>query len=185
VVSDAAGHIGLAGLVRADDPEYADALMFLIAEAEVLDSADFAGWLTLVAPEIRYTVPVQTSLLRGDAETADGSARSYHLNEDRASLEFRVKRIVESDSSWAYNPRSRTRRFVSNLRVRRGESSDLLVVSNLQLMRSRHDLDTYDLITAERHDVLGRRADGELELCSREITVDQARLGIAPIPFPL
>jgi 3-phenylpropionate/cinnamic acid dioxygenase small subunit len=185
MVSEPVREFRMKGLVRSDEPDYVDALMFLNMEAEVLDSADYLGWLSLVSAEIKYTVPVQSTFLRADEASANGSARSYHLNEDRASLEFRVKRIVESDSSWAYNPRSRTRRFVSNLRVRRGEGSDLQAVSNLQLMRSRHDLDTYDLITAERQDLLGRTADGAIELRAREITLDQARLGIAPIPFPL
>lgn len=183
VVSSTTRSIRGADLVRPDDPDYLDALIFLMAEAEILDAADLVGWLSFLAPEIVYTVPVQTTRLRENPAT--GSAASFHLNEDRGSLEFRVKRLVESNAAWAENPASRTRRFVSNVRVRRTEGTELRVSSYLLLMRSRHDRDTYDLISAERNDLLGRTEEGELELRNRQVTVDQARLGIAPIPFPL
>lgn len=169
-------------LVRPTDPDHVDALLFLMAEAEVLDAGDFSGWLALLASDVTYKVPVQTTRLRSDAS---GSARTYHHEEDRASLEFRVKRIVEADTSWAYNPASRTRRFVSNVRVRRTGGTDLHVSSYVLFLRSRHDRDTYELLTGERNDVLGRTAEGQLELRAREVTVDQARVGVAGLPFPL
>jgi 3-phenylpropionate/cinnamic acid dioxygenase small subunit len=172
-----------ASLLRPSDPDYMDALIFLTVEAELLDSGDFAGWLDLLAPEVVYTVPVRPTRLRG--ERPRGPERSFHRNEDRASIEFRIKRILESDFSWAYNPPSRHRRFVSNLRVRRGECNDLKVSSYLLLMRSRGDRDAFEFITAERSDLLDRGEDGSLELRSREVTVDQALLGMSSLPFPL
>jgi 3-phenylpropionate/cinnamic acid dioxygenase small subunit len=180
MVIDTATHHG--ELVRPTDPDHVDALLFLVAEAEVLDAGDFAGWLGLLAPDVSYRVPVQTTRLRSDAA---GSARMYHHEEDRASLEFRVKRIVEADTSWAYNPASRTRRLVSNVRVRRTDGAELRVSSYVLFLRSRHDRDTYELLTGERNDVLGRTAEGRLELRAREVTVDQARMGAAGLPFPL
>ncbi|HET6951290.1 MAG TPA: aromatic-ring-hydroxylating dioxygenase subunit beta [Acidimicrobiales bacterium] len=173
----------MASFVRPGDPDHVDALLFLLAEAEVLDAADFVAWLDLLAPEVRYAVPVRTSRLRSDA--ARPTTPSYHLEEDRSSLEFRVRRIVDSDASWAYNPHSRTRRFVSNVRVRRTEGADLRVSSYVLLLRSRHDRDGYDIVTGERHDLLGRRSDGDLELRAREVVLDQARLGVAGMPFPI
>ncbi len=169
-------------LVRPTDPDHVDALLFLMTEAEALDAGDFTGWLGLLAPDVTYKVPVQTTRLRSDAA---GSPRTYHHEEDRASLEFRVKRIVEADTSWAYNPPSRTRRFVSNVRVRRTDGTDLQVSSYLLFLRSRHDRDTYELLTGERNDVLGRTAEGQLELRAREVTVDQTRVSVAGLPFPL
>ncbi|UXA05389.1 aromatic-ring-hydroxylating dioxygenase subunit beta [Mycobacterium sp. SMC-2] len=169
-------------LVRPTDPDHVDALLFLMAEAEVLDAGDFTGWLALLAPDVTYKVPVQTTRLRRDR--AD-SAVMYHHEEDRASLEFRVKRIAEADTSWAYNPASRTRRFVSNVRVRRTGGTDLRVSSYVLFLRSRHDRETYELLTGERNDVLRRTAEGQLTLGAREVTVDQARVGVAGLPFPL
>lgn len=182
-MSDTATQGQARGLVRPGDPDHVDALLFLLAEAETLDAADFAGWLALLAPDVTYKVPVQTTRLRGDA--VSDPPRSYHLEEDRSSLEFRVKRIVEADTSWAYNPRSRTRRFVSNVRVRRTEGTDLRVSSYVLFLRTRHDQQTYELLSGERNDVLSRTADGQLELRAREVTLDQASVGVAGMPFPL
>jgi ethylbenzene dioxygenase beta subunit len=183
MVSKKSSAVRAADLLRPNDPDHMDALMFLTVEAELLDAGDLLGWLDLLAPELSYLVPVQPTRLRG--ETAAGPERSFHRNEDRASIEFRLKRILESDSAWAYNPSSRNRRFVSNLRVRRGEGSDLQVSSYLLLMRSRSDREAFEFITAERSDLVGRDEDGSLELRSRKITVDQARLGMSSLPFPL
>lgn len=177
-----ASRMQAAGFLRPDDPEHIDVLVFLMSEAEILDAHDLYGWLQMLSPEVVYQVPVQTTRLREDADRP--VPRSYHSNDDRTSLEFRVRRIMESNSTWSENPFSRTRRFVSNVRVRRTDGTDLQVSSYLLLLRSRHDRDTYDMISAERRDLLGRNADGDLELRSREVLVDQARMGIAPLPFP-
>lgn len=183
MVSETADGIGTRMPLRPDDSDYVDAFMFLVAEAELLDANDLTGWLALLAPEVVYTMPVQTTRLR--EHPGSGPSRSFHFNEDRASLDLRVKRRLESNSVWSENPASRTRRFVSNVRVRRADSACLQVSSYLLLMRSRHDQDSYELISAERIDLLGRGDDGLLRLRSREITVDQARLGVASLPIPL
>jgi 3-phenylpropionate/cinnamic acid dioxygenase small subunit len=169
-------------LLRPDDPEYVDALLFLITEAELLDASDLLGWLSLVAPEVSYSMPVQTSRMREDPGT--GVIGSFHFREDRASLELRIKRLLGSPSVWSENPAPRTRRFVSNVRVRR-EDGGLLVSSYLLLLRSRHDQEDYELISAERTDRLGHTSSGGLELASRVINVDQTRLGVGSLPVPL
>ena len=110
-------------LLRADDPEYIDVLMFLIAEAEFLDANDLNAWLSLLAPEVSYAMPVQASRLRENR--GSGSSRSFHFKEDRATLELRVKRVLEGRSAWSANPVPRTRRFISNVRVRRTENEEL------------------------------------------------------------
>jgi 3-phenylpropionate/cinnamic acid dioxygenase small subunit len=181
VVIDLTNDAAAGPLLRHDDPEHVDALMFLIAEAELLDTGDLAGWLSLMASEVTYSMPVQTSRLSEDP--ASGAAGSFHFKEDRVSLELRVKRLLESPSAWSENPAPRTRRFVSNVRVRRVEGS-LRVSSYLLLLRSRHDQEQYELVSAERIDRLGRNAEGALELASRMIIVDQTRLGVASLPVP-
>jgi 3-phenylpropionate/cinnamic acid dioxygenase small subunit len=182
-VSSTAGGNRAAELVRPNDPDHLDALVFLMSEAELLDAGDFGAWLDLLGPDATYKVPVRTTRLREDEGA--GERVMFHVDDDRATLDFRVKRILETNSSWAYNPQSRTRRFVSNVRVRRGEGTELNVSSYILLMRSRHDQGTYDFVTGERNDRLGRRPDGVLELQAREVTLDQSRVGISAIPFPI
>lgn len=183
MVSDFVGVTETGTLLRPDHPECVDVLMFLIAEAELLDANDLNAWLSLLGPDVVYTMPVQTSRLREDP--GSGLSGSFHFKEDRASLELRVKRLLASTAVWSANPAPRTRRFVSNVRVRRTENVDLRVSSYLLLLRCRHDQESYDFISAERSDVLGRRGDGGLELRSREISIDQTRLSVAHLPIPL
>jgi ethylbenzene dioxygenase beta subunit len=169
--------------LRPDDPEHVDVLMFLMAEAELLDTNDLSAWLDLLAPEIVYTMPVQVSRLNEDP--APGASGSFHINEDRATLELRVRRLLESNSVWSANPLPRIRRFVSNIRVRREAGGLLRSSSYLLLLRSRPDVESYEFISAERSDLLGRSQAGKLELHSREITVDQTRMGLSFLPIPL
>lgn len=48
------GRVRAAALVRPDGPDYLDALMFLMAAAEVLDAGNFQGWLGMLAPDVTY-----------------------------------------------------------------------------------------------------------------------------------
>jgi 3-phenylpropionate/cinnamic acid dioxygenase small subunit len=182
MVSGLSSRVGAGAPLRPDDPEYIDALVFLMTEAELLDGDELDTWLSLLAPEVDYVMPVQTSRLREDPGA--GPAGSFHIQEDRASLELRVKRLMESTAAWSANPPPRTRRFVSNVRVRRTESAELAVSSYLLLLRSRHDEEAYELMSAERKDLLARTNDRGLELRRREITIDQTRLGVAHLPIP-
>ena len=82
------------------------------------------------------------------------------------------------DFSWAESPRSRTRHFVSNIRTTAGPGTDELTVrSNLLFFRSRGDSGRWELLSAERVDVL-RRTDDSLRLARREVLLDHSTLPI-------
>ncbi|GFM25890.1 aromatic-ring-hydroxylating dioxygenase subunit beta, partial [Mycobacterium sp. PO2] len=84
----------------------------------------------------------------------------------------------ETDFSWAESPRSRTRHFVSNIRTVAGpEADELTVRSNLLFFRSRGDSGRWELLSAERVDVL-RRTDDSLRLARREVLLDHSTLPI-------
>lgn len=172
-----------APLLPPTDPDHVAVQLFMVTEAELLDLWDLTAWLQLLAPEISYTMPVQTTRRRQDPPSAPHG--SFHYDDDRFTIELRVKRLLESNTAWSENPPSRTRRFVSNLRVRRTDDGALHAWTNLLLNRSRGDRETYEVISAERHDQFARGADGALQLCAREIVVDQTRLGMANLPFPI
>ena len=98
-----------------------------------------------------------------------------HFAEDRYSLEKRVRRF-DTEHAWTEDPPSRTRRFVSNIRVFPGaQPHELRAVSYLLLFRSRGDIAPPDLVSCERHDVL-RRDNGALRLALREVLVDESVL---------
>ena len=89
---------------------------------------------------------------------------------------MRVRRL-RSPGAFSEDPPSRTRHFVSNVRVRLGDrEGEVEVVSNLLLYRSRGESTHYDLFSAERRDVV-RHVDGSWKLARRDILLDQAVLG--------
>lgn len=147
---------------------------FLMHEAQLLDEHREREWLdSCCAEDILYLMPVRETRERG---AGDGfSDEMFYFEEDRGSLELRVRRL-ETEYAWAEDPPSRTRHFVTNVRVEPGENEDeLFVRSNLLLYRSQGTDRHYDTVSAERRDVL-RREDGELRLARREILLDHTVL---------
>jgi 3-phenylpropionate/cinnamic acid dioxygenase small subunit len=145
---------------------------FLSTEAEVLDRHRYADWLALLTDDVRYLMPVRVTTARDThAEVLGGMA---HFDEDRYSLEKRVQRLL-TEYAWTEDPQSRTRRFVSNVRVTDLGSDEFLAQSYLLMFRSRGDVQPPDFVSAERTDRI-RRVDGALRLARREIVVDEAVL---------
>jgi len=151
---------------------------WLYREAELLDDGRFDEWLDLLSDEISYEAPVRLTkeLGQGGESAYRATGRQYHFLENRHTLGLRVARL-KTDFAWAEDPPSRTRRFVTNVRVRQGASPDEVEVrSNLLLYRNRGDETDADLISAERQDML--RDDGAgWRLVRRLILIDQAALG--------
>jgi len=148
---------------------------FMFREAELLDGGRFRDWLDLLDPEIRYVVPVRTT--REDAADPGWVRAIAHWDDDYTGLEMRVLRS-ETDFAWAELPRSRTRHFVSNIRTAAGPGAqELTVRSNLLFFRSRGDSGRWELLSAERLDVL-RRTDGSLRLARREVLLDHSTLPV-------
>ncbi len=83
---------------------------FLYHEADLLDGWHLDEWLALCTDDITYEVPA-TGLPDGAAD-----ASLYLIHDDRFMLESRVKRLL-SRNAHAENPRSRTRRLLTNVRV--------------------------------------------------------------------
>ncbi|CAM3483567.1 aromatic-ring-hydroxylating dioxygenase subunit beta [Hydrogenibacillus schlegelii] len=143
-------------------------LNFLHHEAHLLDAGKFNAWLELLTDDIRYRVPVRVTRER---EHGPGIIdHMSHYEEDRYSLEMRIKRL-ETEAAWAEDPPSRTRHFVTNVRVEPIDDRHVRVYSNLLLFRSRGDSPNFDLLSAERVDVL-RRTDGGWKLAAREVVLD-------------
>jgi 3-phenylpropionate/cinnamic acid dioxygenase small subunit len=146
---------------------------FFYREAELLDSNRLEEWLELLAEDIAYGMPLRMTRERGQP---DISSQMGHFSEDRRSLELRVKRLG-TDFGWAENPPSRTRRFISNIRVENtAKANEVKAQSYFLLYRSRGNSPEADLISGERRDLL-RKLDGGWKLASRLIISDQSVLG--------
>jgi phthalate 3,4-dioxygenase beta subunit len=161
-----------AALARASIAEHTEVTMFLVDEAEVLDRGGYRDWLDLLTEDVVYRVPVRVTA----AHTLEDSflAGMDHFNEDRYSLVKRVERF-ETDHAWTEDPPSRTRRFVTNVRVWDADDGALLAKSYLLLFRSRGDVREPDWISAERTDLL-RRCDAGLRIADRHVAVDESVL---------
>ena len=164
------------------DPAHQAAHQFLVEEAALLDGADYAGWLDLLAEDIRYLMPVRVTTARGAGfDTLPGMG---HFDEDMYALRKRVRRLA-TDHAWTEDPPSRTRHFVTNVRTFPGsafpgstaanDGVELRVESAVLLFRSRGDTREADLVSAGRTDVL-RETPAGLRLARREILVDEAVL---------
>lgn len=88
-------------------PEVED---WLYAEADILDSWNYDGWLALFEPGARYEIP--TTDYRGWSAFESGS----FVCDDWDLIQARVKRL-KSRKAHAENPHSRTHRLVSNVRL--------------------------------------------------------------------
>jgi 3-phenylpropionate/cinnamic acid dioxygenase small subunit len=147
---------------------------FLYREAELLDSGRFQEWLDLLAEDILYQMPVR--MTRERAQGGDLSEEMQFFWDDKATLTLRVERL-RTEFAWAEDPPSRTRHFVSNVRVRPTANPDEFDArSYILIYRTRGDVARHDLLSGERRDLL-RRAGGAWKLAKRSFVVDQTVLG--------
>jgi phthalate 3,4-dioxygenase beta subunit len=156
-----------------DPAIHLDVETWLAWEAQLLDERRLREWLSLLAADIRYCMPVTVTTARGSDARPDGAMD--HFDEDRYSLGKRVERL-EGDHAWTEDPPSRARRFVSNVQVAPIDGTDDVEVrSYVLLYRSRGDDRAADLVSAARTDVLRRVEDGWI-LVRRDIVIDEAVL---------
>ena len=150
-----------------------DVSTWLAWEAQLLDDRRLREWLSLLADDISYRMPVTVTTGRDSEARPEGAMD--HFDEDRYSLGKRVERL-EGDHAWTEDPPSRTRRFVSNVRVTPIDGIDVVEArSYVLLYRSRADDRPADLVSASRTDVLRRVEDGWI-LARRDIVIDEAVL---------
>jgi phthalate 3,4-dioxygenase beta subunit len=90
---------------------------WLVVEADILDQRRYAEWMDLLTDDVVYRMPVRVTTSPHLEGTLDGMD---HFDEDRYSLQRRVDRFA-TEHAWTEDPPSRTRHFVSNVRVYPGE----------------------------------------------------------------
>ncbi|PFJ05314.1 hypothetical protein COD67_06890 [Bacillus cereus] len=146
---------------------------WLFDEAQLLDDIEFDDWFALMHVSLRYQMPVRVN--KEGVERPDYSTDMFAFNDDIELLKLRVDRL-KTDYAWAEIPPSRTRRFVSNVRVKdyiKGEKA--VVKSYLLIYRSRSTDIHHDLISGERNDEFVFE-DGKWKLSKRVFIVDQTTI---------
>jgi 3-phenylpropionate/cinnamic acid dioxygenase small subunit len=171
----------LADRVAIGSQEYNEILEFLYDEAHLLDNMKFAEWGKLLTADLVYTVPLRTT--RKAAENAKTIVRSVqHYDDNFRSIMGRIARLTTA-SAWAEDPPSRIRRMVSNVRVYRSAKPDeFRVHSYLLVTRNRFESEDFDLMSAERRDLL-RRDGSHYQIARRDVILDQAVLGMQNLAF--
>lgn len=83
--------------------------VFLVHEAELLDTWQLDRWLALYAPDAIYWVPIEPGQVSGYESVS-------HIHDDRRLLETRVRRFNHA-MFHAQKPPSRTVHFIGNVRL--------------------------------------------------------------------
>ncbi len=159
--------------LRQSDPLYQSAAEFLATEAHVLDRRQFNEWLTMLAPEIHYRVPVRVT--SASSSSSDELLPMEHFFENYRSLEARVRRL-DTEHAWAEDPPSRTRRFVTNLRTFAYDDDHVVTESYLLLYRSRGDQLNTAILSGVRMDLLRILPDEKHRLVKRLVVLDDSVL---------
>ena len=135
---------------------------FLYAEAALLDEWRLDEWLELLTEDATYEVP-STDTPDGDPQTTLSI-----IADDITRIRSRVKQLL-GKSAWAENPPSRTRRLISNVRIRGVEGERIAVTANFAVYRMRFEhTDTY----VGRYEYILVQRDGRLKIRARKATLD-------------
>lgn len=97
------------------DALFRDLDAFIYEEAELLDDQKFEEWLQLWDEQARYRMPVCVTHTKRQ-KSEEFQENFGHFDESKEMLSMRIKRLGTS-AAWAEDPPSRTRHFVSNLRI--------------------------------------------------------------------
>ena len=135
---------------------------FIIREAVVLDEWRLDEWLTLFTDDARYVIP-STDKPGGDPKETLGI-----INDDMARLRGRVERLKSRHAHREF-PWSRTRRFISNVRVKEIAGEEVLANASFLVYRIRSG-QVDPLIGA--YEYILRRVEGTLKIAFRKAVLD-------------
>src|SRR5436309_14588887 len=104
---------------------------FLVREAALLAECRLDDWLALFTEDARYMVPAT------DLPTADPKETLAIINDDMARLRGRVERLNSRHAHREF-PWSRTRRLITNVRIKEIVGQEILVNASLLVYRIRN-----------------------------------------------
>ena len=144
---------------------------FLYSEAALLDARRFDEWLNLLTDDVHYWMPIRrtTTAKEIDKEFTRPGDMAF-FDDDREMLATRVRKMA-AGNAWSEDPPSRTRHFVSNVRIVETNGDELVVEANFHLYRTRLESEE-DSWLGRRRDTL-RRVDGALKLAKRHVFLEQ------------
>jgi p-cumate 2,3-dioxygenase subunit beta len=106
---------------------------FLYHESELLDEWQLEEWAALFSPDGKYLVP---PLGNPDADPAKSL---YYIDDNRARLEERAKRLLKKEAHVEY-PHSKTVRNIHNVRIKSQEGNEVRVRCNFSTYRTKREV---------------------------------------------
>ncbi|WP_071394164.1 aromatic-ring-hydroxylating dioxygenase subunit beta [Bacillus tuaregi] len=148
--------------------------LFYYREAELLDTRDYHSWFQLLSEDIIYRMPSRVT--RDSSSGSDIIDEMSYFEDDYTTMKTRVDRLY-TKSAWSHDPPSRTRHFISHVRMKKGEKeNELEVKSYFQYIRNRGNQTINDQLTGERVDIL-QRVGEDWKIAKRTIYPDHAVIG--------
>jgi p-cumate 2,3-dioxygenase subunit beta len=138
---------------------------FLYHEAALLDSWKLDEWLALLTEDATYRVP------SNDRPDSDPKTALFMIADDIRRIRARVTRLKDPHAHAEY-PRSRTRRFISNVRI--VEQNPLRVEANFIVYRFRGNDDKREYVGRYRYTLVPEK--GTFRIQSREAILDAMEL---------
>ena len=114
-----------------------DVEAFLYEEAELLDSWRLDAWAELFTEDAIYRVPAL------DDPSRDPDNSIFLVNDDLPRIKSRARQLL-GDTAWAENPRSMTRRLITNVRITEVDGAAICATANFLIQRCRMErIDTF------------------------------------------
>ena len=135
---------------------------FILEEAAMLDEWRLDDWLALFTEDARYMVPAT------DMPTADPKETLALINDDVARLRGRVERLKSRHAHREF-PWSRTRRLITNVRIKELVGEEILANASFLVYRIRSG--QVDPLIGSYVYML-RRVDGVLKIAARRAVLD-------------
>jgi p-cumate 2,3-dioxygenase beta subunit len=141
---------------------------FLYHEAELLDAWKLDEWLKLCTDDAAYFVPPT------DKPNASHEDALYIVADDAVRLKERILRLKDPACHVEYPP-SRTRRHITNVRVRPRDDGAFEVRANFIVHRHRRDADVRTFTGEYRYILV--RPEHDLLIRERRAVLDAEELG--------
>lgn len=138
----------------------------LVREARLLDEWKLKDWMELLTEDVRYLVP---SLDSPDSEPENAL---FLVADNAVTLRSRVEQLL-GRVAWAENPRSRTRRLVTNVEVLETTGDTAKVTANFAVWRFQGG--NTDVYVGRYVDIV-TRVDSALRIRERRAILDMETL---------
>ena len=97
----------------------AEASDFLYREADLLDERRYDEWLSLLADDYQYAIPLRMNVMYADVAAREDTKAGSEIcwfDEGKATAELRVAQLA-TGQHWAEEPVSRVSHLVTNIRL--------------------------------------------------------------------